>query len=134
MSKNKEVVQGIYAAFSKGDVPAILEVLGEDVRWDEHYGESKVPWLVARRGRAEVAAFFGAVAENLTFTKFEVEAILAEGKLVVALVDLEATVKRTGKTLTERREAHIWEFDDRGRVVDFQHAADTLHHFECLSK
>jgi len=133
-SRNREVVEGIYAAFGRGDVPAILEVLADDVRWDAHYGASKVPWLTARAGRAGAAAFFSAVGEHLAFEKFEVEAILESGSLLVALVNLEAKVKSTGKTLRERREVHVWELDERGRVVDFQHGADTLQHWQALGE
>lgn len=132
MGNHKQTVETIYAAFGRGDVPAILEKMADEVSWDAHYGESKVPWLRARKGREGVGAFFATVAEHLEFEKFEVEAILEGGRFVVALVNLQAKVKSTGKTLRERREAHVWELDERGRVVDFQHDADSLHHWECL--
>jgi uncharacterized protein len=46
-------VQEIYAAFGRGDVPAILDRLAEDVAW-ETTGTSvheDVPWLLPRVGR-----------------------------------------------------------------------------------
>ena len=63
---NQQTVQDIYAAFGRGDIPAILERLADDVRWDhlpdgggaERHG---VPWLVARTGRDDVAGFFEAL-------------------------------------------------------------------------
>jgi uncharacterized protein len=60
---NIETVQEMYAAFGRGDVPAILEHLADDVRWD-HWPDGSgaqrrgVPWLAARTGRDEVAGFF----------------------------------------------------------------------------
>jgi ketosteroid isomerase-like protein len=35
-------VQGIYEAFGKGDVPAILEVLADDVEWEAWENNSAV--------------------------------------------------------------------------------------------
>jgi ketosteroid isomerase-like protein len=131
MLSNRARVESIYAAFGRGDIPAIMEYVGEDVRWDEHYGDIPVPWLKARRGRAGAMEFFASLAA-LEFKRFEVEAILAEGPLVVGLINLECVVKATGKTFVERREAHIWQFDANGKLVDFQHGADSYAHFRAL--
>src|SRR5512139_124016 len=35
MATNLDVVKGIYAAFSKGDVPAVLDAFDPQVRWME---------------------------------------------------------------------------------------------------
>lgn len=48
--------------------------------------------------------------------------------LVVALIDLEATVKETGKRIVERDEVHIWHFDEAGKVVRFRHCVDIYQH------
>jgi len=44
---------------------------------------------------------------------------------LIALIDIEATVKETGKRIVESDEAHIWQFDEAGTVVRFWHCADT---------
>lgn len=125
-------LQTIYAAFGRGDVPAILELLAEEIDWEYGPNPSEVPWLRARRGRAGVAEFFGAVAANLDFTQFEVRNLLEGDRVVVALIDFTCTVKPTGRQLREIDEAHIWRFDERGRIVKFRHAADTLAHARAL--
>ncbi len=119
-------VQNIYAAFGRGDVPAILELVAEDIDWEYAPNRNEVPWLQPRRGRAGVGEFFGAVAANLEFSQFEVRNILEGERVVVALIDLTCTVKSTGRQLREVDEPHIWRFDERGRIVKFRHAADTL--------
>ena len=130
---NTDTVRGIYAAFARGDVPAILETLADDVDWDFAYtADHGIPWLAPRRGRAAVAGFFQSLAENLDFSRFEVPHILGDGAVVVALATLEAKVKRTGKVLRETEEAHIWHFDSRGRIVRFRHAADTLQQHRAM--
>lgn len=53
---------------------------------------------------------------------------------MVALFDLEVTVKDTGKRIVEQGEAHIWHFDDSGMVIRFRHCADTLQHAMALRK
>jgi ketosteroid isomerase-like protein len=131
-TKNIETVRGIYAAFGRQDVPAIVELVADDCDWDYAYPEDhEIPWLRRRRGRDGVAAFFGSLAV-LDFTRFEVNAVLGEGDLVVALCDVEATVRATGKKLVEKNEVHVWHFDSRGRVSRFRHAADTLAHSRAL--
>lgn len=123
---NVETVKRIYEAFGRGDIPAILGVVSEDVEWE--YGEtgSKIPWLVHGRGRAHVGKFFSIVAEALAFEKFEVGEIMGSDSLVVAIVSLEARVKSTGNKITEIDEVHLWRFDARGKVTRFRHRADTL--------
>jgi ketosteroid isomerase-like protein len=125
MSKNIESVQAIYAAFGKGDVPAILERLSDDIEWEYGATPNEVPWLQPRRGRAEVPGFFASLA-GLELTHFAPTRLMEADGVVVVLVDLEGTVKATGKPIREKDEAHIWHFDGKGRVVKFCHRADTL--------
>lgn len=128
MSKLTETVQAIYAAFGRGDVPAILEVLADDVDWEYAGASTEVPWLQRRKGRAAVAGFFEAVGANLDFKLFTVNDVLEGSNVVVGLITFEATVKGTGATLREIDEVHVWRFDERGRVARFRHAADSHAH------
>lgn len=121
----KETVQEMYAAFGRGDVPAILERLSPDVEWEYDASPTEVPWLQPRQGRAGAAEFFASLA-NLEFHHFEPKLILAEGSTVVAVVDVDATVRKTGLRAREVDEVHIWHFGDDGLVTRFRHRADTL--------
>lgn len=127
-----EKVQSIYAAFGRGDMPAILEHLSEDVEWEYGGPSHGVPWLEPRRGRAGAAAFFGVVAAELEFLRFAPKTFLEGPGIIAALVDLEARVRRTGKPITEVDEVHLWHFDAAGRVVRFRHRVDTHQHVEAL--
>jgi hypothetical protein len=49
---NAATVAGIHAAFGRGDIPAILAALADDVRWEELGGRHRA----AGRGRAPHAA------------------------------------------------------------------------------
>jgi ketosteroid isomerase-like protein len=125
---NVETVQAIYAAFGRGDVPFILSQLAEDVEW-EPASTSEVPWLVGRKGREAVGGFFEALG-GFEITKFVPTAFLESGDIVIALIDIEGTVRRTGETVAENDETHIWRFDAEGKVRRFSHKLDSYAHWK----
>ena len=126
---NVATVQGIYEAFGRGDVPAILERLAEDVQWeawaDNHAQRSGVPWMSARTGREGVAEFFSVVGA-LEIQEFSVLALMAGGNQVVAEIVIEARTPEGGRYRDE--ELHLWTFDDAGRIARMRHYGDTAKH------
>lgn len=119
-----EKVQQIYAAFGRGDVPAILAMLAEDVQWEYNAFPNPAPWLRTLRGRANVPAFFEALGA-IELTQFEPKQFFGDDRTVVDLVDVAFTVKATGKKVIEPEAVHIWHFDAEGRVARFRHRVDT---------
>jgi len=119
-----EIVQEIYAAFGRGDVAAILDKLDEGVEWEYGGSPDGVPWLQPRRGKAGAAEFFLSLGE-LDIQKFVPKALLEGNGVVVALVDIEAVVRKTGRRFAEEDEVHLWHFNEAGRVVRFRHRVDT---------
>lgn len=132
MGDTRETVKAIYEAFGRGDAPAILEHIAEDVQWEYAWTASPIPWLEPGRGRDHVARFFGMLADQLEFNRFEVNHVLSGDGVVVALVSLDATVRATGKHIVETDEAHIWHFNSSGLIHKFRHAADTYQHVLAL--
>ncbi|MGE0449300.1 MAG: nuclear transport factor 2 family protein [Vicinamibacterales bacterium] len=129
---NVGTVQRIYECFGRGDVAGVLDQLADDVEWEYGVNSTDVPWLQPRRGRADVANFFQALGA-LEFHRFQPTAFLEADTIVVALVDLEATVRATGRRLLEEDEVHIWHFDPAGKVRKFRHRADTHQHWAALT-
>jgi hypothetical protein len=128
---NLKTVQDIYAAFGAGDVPAILSKLAPDVNWEYGQGSNDVPWLQPRRGRAAVGGFFESLG-GADFHKFAPKELIDGGEVVLALIDVEFTVKATGKRVAEEDEIHLWRFNAAGEVVRFRHGVDThQHHVAC---
>jgi hypothetical protein len=119
---NLETTQALYAAFGSGDIPAILDRLAPDVRWDHGYEGTEIPSLVPRTGPREVGAFFEGLAE-LEFTRFDVLNMLEGGDQVAVVVDLAATVKDTGRSVDDI-ELHLWTFGADGQVTEFRHFVD----------
>lgn len=128
---NVETVKAIYEDFGRGNIPQILERLGESVAWEYGYPDRNVPWLAPRQGRSAVGAFFESLAA-LEFRKFEVKSILGEGPLVVAVIDCELVVRATGKSIKDPDEVHLWTFGTRGEITRFRHVVDTLQHVEAI--
>lgn len=121
---NVETIRSIYQAFNEGDIAAILDRLSEDVQWEYGVNSTDVPWLQPRSGRRGAAEFFESLGA-LDFQKFQVNAIVASGDTVIALCDVEATVRSTGMPFVEVDEAHVWHFDPNGQVRRFRHRVDT---------
>jgi uncharacterized protein len=132
---NIETVQEMYAAFGRGDVPAILEHLADDVRWD-HWPDGSgaqrrgVPWLAARTGRDEVAGFFESLSA-LEIHEFAPRAFLEGDGMVAAVNDFDATVIATGQRLRDV-DVHLWSFGPDGRVTEFRHFVDSVKHVEAV--
>jgi len=84
--ENTKVVQDAYAAFSRGDIQGVLNALDDTIVWKGVTGaRPAVPMSGERRGKAQVAAFFKSVGDNLTFTRFEPREFIAQGDKVVTL-------------------------------------------------
>src|SRR5438094_881101 len=84
--QNIAVVKQAYGAFGRGDIPALLALLDENVDWQPIVGTNPpVPTAGRRHGRADVGRFFEAIGKNLTFSLFEPREFVAQGDKVVAL-------------------------------------------------
>lgn len=126
-----QTVHHLYAAFGRGDIPAILEHLADDVDW-EYDSVAPVPWLQPLKGRSQVPRFFDVLATQLEFTRFEPTLVLGEGLKVVSLVDLTVRVRATGREIVENDEVHIWHFNAGGQVQRFRHRLDTWKSVQAL--
>jgi ketosteroid isomerase-like protein len=130
---NIETIQGIYTAFGQGDIPAVLDSLADDVQWEiweptSTAQDGTIPYLVPRKGKAEVGEFFAALGA-LEFHGFAPLVIVGEGDDVLATISLDVTVKATGKRIQDY-EVHVWTFGADGKVTSLRHVIDTLKHYE----
>ena len=117
-----DTVKDIYAAFGRGDVPAILDKLDENVEWETQTSAAGVPWLEPRRGKANIGGFFQALAP-LQITRFEPHTFFESGDKVFVLIALEVT--RGGKSYSIPNNGHLWQFNSAGKVEKFDHVTDT---------
>ncbi len=119
-------VAGMYAAFQRGDIPAIIAELAPDVRWDhwiDNAGQQAgVPWLQPRTGPNEVVDFFRLMS-TYQFKEFTVNAIMVGVDRVVGQVTCEFTIP-SGITFRDE-EMHLFIFNAVGQVQAFRHYNDT---------
>ena len=131
MAQAIEVVQGIYSAFQRGDVPAILAAMSDDVAWeawsDNTAQTSGVPWLKGGQGKAAVAEFFGVVGQ-MKIHDFQVLDFLANDRQVAVEVAIDATV--AGGARYRDEEVHLWTLDATGKVTRLRHYTDTAKHIK----
>jgi uncharacterized protein len=125
---NAATTVAIYEAFGRGDVPAILDVLAEDVQW-EQWGDvsnrEQIAWLVPGQGRDHAARFFE-TAGALTIHEFSVLDVIGSGRQVVVEVLIDAELPSGGRYRDE--ELHLWTFDEQGKVARMRHYVDTAKH------
>lgn len=125
---NIETVKAIYEAFGRGDIAAIMDFMADDIQWEYGMADNGVPWLRSRTGRDGAGQFFASLAD-VEFHTFEPRLLLEADDMVVALVDVSFTVKKTGVLVSEENEIHIWTFDADGKVSRFCHKLDTHQHW-----
>lgn len=129
-SGNITTVVKIYEAFGRGDVPAILEHLADDVAWeswrDNTAQKAGVPWMKKHTGREGVAEFFTVVG-GFKINDFQVLSLMAGDKQIAAEIEIDFVYPPTGAHVFEQ-EIHLWTFNDQGKVSRFRHYLDTAKH------
>jgi ketosteroid isomerase-like protein len=128
---NLMTVQGIYEAFGRGEVGAILGVLDEDVEWESWADNSAVkagvPTMIPRHGRAAVQGFFE-VAGQMEITDLQILNMMEGANQVAVEFVLEANLPAWGGGHYRDEEIHLWTFNDQGKVVRLRHYIDTAKH------
>ena len=114
---NLELIQKGYEAFGRGDIPAVLEILSDDVEWNV---TEVLPQGGRLRGKQDVAGFFerlGGIWEGLNI---EVDDFVASGDRVCVIGRGSGSVdgKQTGYGFV-----HAWTVRD-GEAVRFDEYAD----------
>jgi hypothetical protein len=123
MADNAAIIRGMYEAFARGDVAAVLGALHEQAEWNE--AEHFTYW----RGEAFIgpqAVLSGVIAripQDLDGFAIDVRRIVAAGDTVLVEARYRGTAKATGKPI-DAQVAHVWDLRD-GKVVRFQQYTDT---------
>jgi ketosteroid isomerase-like protein len=122
---NVDVIQGIYDAFSTGDVPALLGAMDAGIVWNEAenfpYADGN-PYVGPMAVAGGVFARCGSEWDGFGVV---IEEIVDAGDTVIAFGRYVGTYKATGKKQNTQM-AHVWRLAGR-KAVGFQQHADTLH-------
>jgi ketosteroid isomerase-like protein len=122
MADHLTTVQTAYAAFGRGDIPALLAMLSDDVQW-QFIGDRKAPYTASVKGHRQVAEWFGAVARVDDIQSFEPRQFLV-GADHVTVLGWERTLTKTAGKPFECEWVHIWRVRD-GRITSFWGMLDT---------
>jgi uncharacterized protein len=93
---NKDIAQTLYKHFGEGNVPAILKLVTDDIKWTCPGPTGILPYAQVYYGKEGVEEFFRLIYANKDFPAFEVKELIEEGNKVVALGHWDAKSKKTG--------------------------------------
>lgn len=119
-----ELIAGMYEAFGRGDVPAVLGSMDPEIRWHESEGNpympSGEPWI----GPDSILNnLFVKLAEDWDGFTVHPGTFHDAGDVVVVEARYTGTYKATGKPF-DAQVCHIWTIAD-GKVTKFQQYVDT---------
>jgi len=121
--ENTEIVKGIYEAFGRGDIPAILSSLADNIEWIVAGREDGIPYAGTYRGRDGVGQFFSVLGDNIGYSLFEPREFIAQGDRVAVFGHYQGTVKPSGNSV-EAEWAMSWTLQD-GKATKFRAYDDT---------
>lgn len=123
---NVQLMQNLYEAFGRGDIPTVLGAMDPDIEWREAEGNPYKPDGKAWYGPDAVLnnLFIKLGTEFDGFTVHPIEFYDA-GPVVVVEARYTGTYKETGKNL-DAQVCHVWKIRD-GKVASFQQYVDTAH-------
>jgi ketosteroid isomerase-like protein len=122
MAENSlDVVRGVYEAFGRGDVAAVLGAMADDLEWHEAEG---MPYGgVYRGGQAVAENVFGPIIRDVSNFAVSPEELIGSGDTVAAVVRYTGTGQATGKQL-DLPVVHVWDVRD-GKIACFRQFIDT---------
>lgn len=128
VSTNVATVREIYVAFGGGDVPAFMDKLADELRWESDWENNYAQHdngpahFTPHADKAGVTQFFQ-VMSGYTFHELQVVDVIGAGDKIVAQVKLEYTMPSGGRYRDEQ--LHLWTFGPDGKVVALRHFLDT---------
>lgn len=125
MADNAAMLDGLYEAFAKGDVPTVLAAMDPKIEWRE---AEHVTFSVGEPfigPDAVVQGVFARIPETFGDTfRIEVKRLLDCGSTVVMEGRYHGTVQDTGEVL-DAEVTHVWDVGTDGKIAKFQQYTDT---------
>ena len=122
MATNKEIIENVYANLARGDVPAVLGAMADDIEWVEADGFPLPGTFVGPQNVLEgVFMRLGEIGDEYTVVP---DRFVADGDTVVALGNYTWKHKSSAAPASVKM-AHVWTMGD-GKVIAFQQHVDTV--------
>lgn len=125
MGAPTEIAKQGYAAFARRDIPAILELLADDVEW-RFFGspETGTPYGGTCKGKQQVAEFFGKLAQADEILEFEPREFLEGPKHVTVLGRIKVRALPDGK-VHESEWVQVFAWKDDTKISRWIGTGDT---------
>ncbi|WP_136162115.1 nuclear transport factor 2 family protein [Sphingomonas flavalba] len=117
------VVRELYAAFERGDMVALEQLIAPDATWTYYGPPDKLPFGGTRHGPKGVAEFFATVDETLENPVAVQRAFIVSGDMVAVPGTEESTVRKTGIRYKADL-VHVFKVRD-GKIVSFEEFIDS---------
>jgi len=118
-----DVVKAAYAAFGRGDIPAVLEFVADDIIDWRFRGAEGTPYTGSCHTKGDVAKWFASIPEADDIQAFEPREFIAGGDSVTVLGWEKTRAVPSGKVF-EAEWVHLFTVRN-GRVVRFWGMVDT---------
>jgi ketosteroid isomerase-like protein len=123
MGQSRDIIQHVYEAFGRGDVPGVLGTFDPGIDWREADG-----FLYADRNpyvgpQAVAEGVFQRVVTDIADFAVHPERFVDGGDTVVVEGRYKGTWKATGAAV-DAQFAHVWQLRE-GKIVRFQQYTDT---------
>jgi ketosteroid isomerase-like protein len=79
-----EIVQSAYAAFGRGDIPAILDLIADEIEW-KFVGSKGLPYTGTFRTKDAIANWFASIPKVEEILIFEHREFISAGESVTVL-------------------------------------------------
>lgn len=116
------VVQQAYEAFGRRDIPALLNLVADQVDW-EFVGPAGLPYAGRKKNRDQVANFFSALESADETQVFEPREFIEAGEHVIVLGWVKGIARDT-RTPFETEWAHVFTVRE-SKVVRWHGFANT---------
>jgi ketosteroid isomerase-like protein len=123
MSRNLDIIKGIYAEFEKGEFDKALANVSDDIIWTE-----RMPFAGTRIGSKDaIKAMFARVGEELEWN-MQFDQFVDGGDMIVCVGTYSFRLKPfpPNEPLGTARVCHVWWFGEDGLVARYEQFADTL--------
>ena len=133
---NIKLVQDVYAAFGRRDIPTVLDALTPDVSWGMIGRAQDVPMAGIRQGKAGAGEFFKLLKETQEITRFEPQKYAATDDMVFCWGHSAWTMRRNGVsgendwlhvfTIRDGKISVYRAYHDTGMLAEAYHAAPAV--------
>jgi ketosteroid isomerase-like protein len=120
---NVPLIRGIYEAFARGDIAAVLGAMSPDIEWNEAENFPYADGNPYRGPDAIVGGIFARLGGEWDGFAAVPDEFLDAGDTVVMLGRYQGIYKATGRAF-DAQVAHIWRVEG-GKAVRFQQLTDT---------